>query len=229
MKGERTMIGNAIIDAFSQTAKLTRESLNLPATLMPLTVQEDARTAAPGWIGSNWKGGTLMVGINPGGGGDAYRRNPTDDRLYALLRAVREAGSKEQQRDALMAASKAWISIQRTHNIWRIIEAILSATGEDVEQVAFMNIMPFRTRMDKEPPVVAMAAAWKLSAGPQVNALAPRRIIALGAKAYKALSRFSMDASAELIQFKRGIGDSYIPPESQIVLTQLRAARTKAA
>jgi hypothetical protein len=218
-----------VVAAFHRTARLTRADLFDNDALLPTTAVEDARTAAPGWVGDNWSGGTLMVGINPGGGGDAYRRNPDDDRLYAALRKLRDAGAPAEQEIALINLSSAWIAIQRSHNIWRIVDPILKATGEASDTAAFMNILPFRTREDKAPSVGVLRRAWALSALPQIEALQPARIIALGKKAWDALSRFDPPPGPELILFKRGIGDSYIPSESNEVLARLAHERANRA
>jgi hypothetical protein len=192
---------------------------------MPITAIEDASTAAPGWVGSSWNCGTLLVGINPGGGGDNYRRNPTDDELYSLARKFREANTLGTQARAFAKLSTKWMQIQRTHSIWRIIAPILDATGESGDGIAFMNILPFRTRMDALPPRGTLRAAWEQAARPQIAALNPKRVIALGKKAWTVMTAFEMPRPVEVVLFKRGIGDSYIPAESLEVLDQLRAAR----
>lgn len=215
----------AVVTAFHAVSRLCRADLFDDDHLMPITAIEDANTAAAGWVGSSWAGGTLLVGINPGGGGDEYRRNPTDAELYALLRALAAADAGTGAEQALARVSVAWQRLQRTHNIWRIIQAILDATGERVEEAAFINILPFRTRMDRAAPAAVLRRAWDRASGRQVAALQPRRIIALGKKAWDVLSRFSVPGSSELILFKRGIGDSYIPSESQTVLRELAEAR----
>lgn len=214
-----------IVSAFHRTSGLHREDIFESGELMPITAFEDANTPAPGWVGQSWSEGTLLVGINPGGGGDNYRRNIADDELYLALREFREAGSPRDQSEALRRMSESWMRIQQGHNIWRIIRPILEATGEGVDEIAFMNILPFRTRMDKPAPAAAMRNAWNKAARPQIAALRPRRIIALGKKAWDILSRHQLPASSELILFKRGIGDSYIPVESQAVLRELTRRR----
>ncbi|HEX8526383.1 hypothetical protein [Allosphingosinicella sp.] len=94
-----------------------------------------------------------------------------------------------------------------------------------MDEIAFMNILPFRTRMDKPAPANVARNAWSKVAEPQIAALHPRRIIALGKKAWDILSRRQLPASSDLILFKRGIGDSYIPAESQAVLRKLTERR----
>ena len=81
--------------------------------------------------------------------------------------------------------------------------------------------------MDKSVPARVIDRAWAKSSKPQIDALAPSRIMALGKKAWDILSPRLGSVRAELILFKRGIGDSYIPFESQQVLRELeRKLRT---
>lgn len=214
-----------IVETFHSTALLRREAIFENDSLMPITATEDAKTAAPGWVGPQWGGGTLMIGINPGGGGDNYRRNPTDEELYKLLRAFRDSASAEDQILAFGQLSAAWTRIQKSHNIWRVIGKILDATGEVEQEVGFMNVLPFRTRMDKAPTSKDLQRAWDKVALRQIEALRPRRIIALGKKAWDVMARRNLPTDSELILFKRGIGDSYIPQESQQVLQKLARER----
>lgn len=219
----------SIIETFHTVSRLQRRALFQGDSLTPITAVADANTAAAGWVGSAWRGGTLLVGINPGGGGDEYRRNASDDRLYACLREFATAESTSEQATAFQKLSTMWMALQKTHNIWRIIQPILAATGEHPDEAAFINILPFRTRMDRPAPATVLRQAWSLSSSRQIAALGPRRIIGLGKKAWDVLSRFQLPAETELILFKRGIGDSYIPAESQEVLRRLAEDRVASA
>lgn len=215
---------DAIVKAFQSVAKLHRSDLFDDDRLMPWTASDDANTAAPGWAGAEWHNGTLLIGINPGGGGDNYRRNAGDGELYAALRAF-GAASTERAGEAFRHSSDVWMRLQRGHNIWRIVGPILGATGESVDEVSFINILPFRTRNDAAAPVKVLRKAWEMASGRQVSALQPRRIIALGKKAWDVLDRLPRPAGSELLLFKRGIGDSYIPAESQELLRALSSKR----
>lgn len=218
-------IDEVIVAAFHATSRLKRSLIFQGEALTPLVAVGDANTAAPGWVGEAWRGGTVLVGINPGGGGDAYRRNPTDDELYALLRAFRDAGAGDRQL-AFSELSTAWRAIQKTHNIWRVIGAVLAATGESEREVAFMNVVPFRTRMDKIPSRPEIAVAWRHAAKPQLEALEPERVVCLGKKAWDVLARFG-EVHEKLVLIKRAIGDSYIPPDAQVALRELAGRRQR--
>lgn len=211
-----------IMTAFHSTALLPRSSVFITEQLKPITARDDADTAAPGWVGSAWRsGGTLLVGINPGGGGDAYKGNPTDAGLYGLIRAFRDALPGDRA-DAFAAMSEAWIAIQATHNIRRVIDAVLDAVDEDASTAAFINVVPFRTRDDAAPRKADLDRAWAAASGPQVQALSPRRIVALGRKAYDALVQVGAERRYQIVLIKRSIGDSTITREAQEVLAELK-------
>jgi hypothetical protein len=206
-----------VVNAFHTAVSAKRDAIFDDDRLTPISAIQDAVTPAPGWVGKNWKsGGTLLMAINPGGGGDNYRVNPTDARLYGLIRDFRAARSAEERGAGLRKLSDAWIQIQASHNIRRIIDAVFKALGTDAHQTAFLNVLPFRTREDRP------ARVWDTVTKHQVAALAPRRIVALGCKAYDALLAAEADEEYEIVLLKRAIGDSRITPHAQGVLDQLR-------
>lgn len=212
-----------IISAFTDVAALERSQIFDDNRLEPITAVNHAQIPAPGWVGSHWAEGTLLVAINPGGGGDAYKVNPTDDRLYNKFRELRDAKGENAQASAMHQMSEDWIDIQKSHNIWRLISAVLHATGENFNEIAYINIVPFRTREDKLPRKAELARSWTLASKRQVDALQPKRIIALGKKAYKAMLSAGADQQCEIILIKRTIGDSYICAEAREVLDNLRS------
>ncbi len=214
-----------IISSFHNAAKLKRSDVFDNDALTPIASTEDAHTAAPGWVGAKWREGTLLVGINPGGGGDNYRLNPSDERLYTSIRGFRDAENVQTRAQAFAHMTKVWSEAQQSHNIWRVVKAVLDATGESASEIAFMNILPFRTRLDAAAPIAVLRTSWLKAAGAQIAALQPKRVIALGKKAGGVLSRFDLPTDTDLLLFKRGIGDSYIPAESQELLARLAKER----
>jgi len=213
---------NNIIDSFHKVAQLRRENLFRDDRLMPITHREDANTAAPGWVGHDYQPGSIvLLGINPGGGGDAYRGNPTDRALYGRLRAFRDASPQDLEA-AFTRLNESWLSIQQTHSLWRVISAALDATGLRSSQVAFLNMLPFRTREDKTAPSAVMANAWRLAAQPQIRALAPKAIVTLGFKAADALDRLANTGSVpRVFRLKRARGDTRITDEARATLAEL--------
>ena len=215
-----------IVAAFHRTVRLERDDVFDDDRLMPRCATADASIAPPGWVGRDWqRGHTLMVAINPGGGGDGYRINPTDVLLYDLVRAFRCAEDLASQSAALRALSDAWLQIQSTHSINRVMAAVLAATGGTFQSSAFLNVLPFRTREDKPARKSELRNAWEKGTSHQVWALAPARIVALGCKAHDALLAAGADRHHKIILIKRAIGDNSLPPSALATLEQLKAER----
>lgn len=211
-----------IVDAFHATSLLKRADIFHDDRLMPITAPEDAKTPAPGWVGRNWQlGNVLMIAINPGGGGDRYRRNATDDELYTCLRRFRDAAEPDREQ-ALIDLSDCWTRIQQTHNIFRLMHAVLDAAELNEQQTAFINILPFRTREDKPARSAELTRAWEAATKKQVESLAPSKIVALGSKAYEALRRAGATEQFDVVLLKRAIGDSYITSQAQEAIESLR-------
>jgi hypothetical protein len=177
-----------------------------------------------GYVGLNYVlgQGLLLLAINPGGGGDAYTcRIPEDEVFYPLLAQFKSATptnvvtSFEQVNEAFARIVQSW-------NLWRILEPTLRAAGRRLEEVAYMNVVPYRTRGDKMPPIAARRTAWNLIVDPTIRLLAPRAIITLGKKAGSVVeSLYSDDISTYCVP--RTIGDTYISNEALTVHSQLRA------
>lgn len=215
---------SVVVEAFHATTQLSRNAVFDDSRLDPTTALPHASLAPPGWVGADWRpGGTIFVAINPGGGRDTYRVNPTDKQLYGAVRAFKDA-DQTARGAALAKLSKLWIDIQQTHNIRRVINPVLDATGSSAQAAAFLNVLPFRTRNDKPARVAELRRAWDLATSRQVTALAPRRIVALGCKAHDALISVGADRSCEIVLLKRAIGDSRLTPHAVEAIAKLRRA-----
>lgn len=214
-----------VVRAFHLTAKLSRSEVFDDDRLMPTSAVIDAATAAPGWVGADWMpGGTLLVAINPGGGGDKYRINPTDRKLYDAIRFFRDAPEPRQAK-LMRRMSDIAIEVQASHNIRRVVNAVFDAGGLPPPHWAFLNVLPFRTREDKRARKAELQRAWRKATGRQVEALAPRRIVALGQKAYDAMLAAGADPSG-ILCLPRARGDNFITPKAQEALAVLRAERS---
>lgn len=85
-----------------------------------------------------------------------------------------------------------------------LLGRVLNALGEEREQVAFLNLCPYRTRMDKDPPVAAARRSAELVLVPLVQALQADTVVLLGGFA----SRAAPELRAPWVyQVKRRIND----------------------
>lgn len=187
----------------------------------------DAHVPAPGWVGKHYRAGSaVLVGINPGGGTKAYvEPRPEDRDLYTLLRRFRAAQDASAVRESFDDLCDGWITIQSTrHNIRRPISLILDALGLTVQDIAFLNLVPFRTADDKTPPVDVIRYCWAVAAGPQLAALKPGRVIFLGKKAADAFHRLDTSlGTARIDVYPRTNGDTYVAPDARLLLDRLMA------
>lgn len=188
------------------------------ATLLPLNLPDDAGTMFAGYVGRAYEPetGLLVMAINPGGGGDAYAaRIPEDDLFYPLLMDFKR-GPAAAALEGFERINDAFASIVRGWNLWRILEPTLDAAGCSIEKVAYMNVVPYRTRQDKMPPVSARRKAWELVVAPTLDILKPRAIVALGKKAGSVVEALHVGDSP-CYCVPRTIGDSWVSEEAKRV------------
>lgn len=186
---------------------------------LPIGEPGDALISMVGFVGCDYRpGGTLLLGINPGGGGDTYVRTAQDARLLPMIISLREG---EATPAALAAMFDQYAASMRTWNLWRIAGPVLDACGARQSEVAYLNWCPFRTRADKMPFAYAMRRARQTYLAPLVDQLAPGRIIALGKKVGEWLEKEPPGAAARYV-IPRTNGDRYLSAEAMEALDALR-------
>lgn len=164
------------------------------------------------------------MGINPGGGGDAYQRTPEDARLYPLLAKFRK--SEAEAVETFEAINRECLAVIPTWNLFRIVKPTLDALGIEFAACAYLNAVPYRTRGDRTPSVSVKRACWDKILAPTIKLLAPAQIVALGMKAGDVVERF-YEGPARCWTVPRTIGDTRVSPQAQKVLSEMRAASTK--
>ena len=176
------------------------------ATWRPLHLGADSETMSVGYLGSRYRPDTdpLLLGINPGGGGDAYTtRSLQDEHLYPQLMTFRGAQTAEASA-AFEELQGVYPSAIRSWPLWTIIEPVLQAAGRSLDTVALMNVVPYRTRNNKPPPVNARKLGWKVLAM-TLELLRPRALVVFGCEAGKVVNRFyGGDRSVYCIPRMRG-------------------------
>lgn len=191
---------------------------------MPLNLQDDARTMFAGYVGAGYRqGGVVLLAVNPGGGGDAYQRTAEDEVFYPLLKAFRDCAPEEAE-TLFGRINSEFASVLPRWNLWRILKPTLDAAGVGLDEVAYLNAVPYRTRENKVPKVHAKQAAWRMITGPTLDALRPGMLIALGNKAGDIMARlYSGPARTECVP--RTNGDSYISDDAKLALKRIARLR----
>lgn len=194
---------------------------------MPQNQREDALVPAVGWVGRRYRpGGVAFIAINPGGGGDAYRMPREDDvELYRLMRAFRDA-PPDQVSGRFDELCDGWMQIQaKNHGIHKPVSLVLEALGRDLQEAAFLDLVPVRTREDRMPTKAMVQASWERFTRPLIERLRPGLVIFLGMKASRAFSSLHVELGAPHETFKRTRGDRSLSPKALDLLERLRLPR----
>jgi hypothetical protein len=186
---------------------------------------ENGRTASTGWVGAHYKtGGTIFMGINPGGGKKAKTHEPVDDvKLYSLLRKFKQAHGQNEILDTFASLNMGYIEIQPRHNIYRILIAkFLEKLNLDIDDAAFLNLVPFRTNEDRRPSKASVLLAWELATHRQLRALQPSKVFLLGKKVFDAFHPFqNLFPQTKFVTVYRTNGDTYHHPRTRELLLSL--------
>lgn len=211
-----------LCDRLHRNAQVDRRDIFGVDDPRPINLPEDAATMFAGAIGSRYRpGGLVFLAINPGGGGDSYtRRTPEDELFYPMLQAFKSSDEATCRMADFEAINRAFAEALRRWNLWRILAPCLDAAGMDLDETAYLNAVPYRTRNDAEPRVAVKRIAWERLTGPTIDLMAPRFVVALGMKAGSVLKRF-YQGSAELFIVPRSIGDSHVSAAARAEIDRL--------
>ena len=210
---------------FHALTKISREDIfgEADSSERPVTLLEDSAIMFAGYVGKEYQPnrGLLLLAINPGGGGDDYERSTEDEVFYPLLSSFKDAAAGDVE-EAFKAVNNAFVPIVRSWNLWRILHPTLVATGRTIDEIAYMNAVPYRTRENRMPRVRARRESWRCIVEPSMQLLSPAVTITLGKKAESMVKDLS---KVDLPDYcvPRTNGDWYISDEAKIVLRTIRA------
>lgn len=194
------------------------------AKCAPINLPIDTATMFAGYVGARYRQerGLLLLAINPGGGGDTYTvRTPEDEVFYPLLINFKSTKGGGVQK-AFERINESFVPIVQRWNLWRILGPTLDAAGKTIEEVAFMNVIPYRTRSDMMPPAAARNTAWRLVVEPTLAILQPEAVVTLGKKAGAVVERLYA-GERHLYCVPRTTGDAWISDEALAVHRKMRS------
>ena len=106
--------------------------------------------AAVGMVGTGYRpGGLAILSINPAGGSPTSRTDFLSDRMYEGFKHLRNAAKGRHALVAFEESNKAFIaSMQSWGSMTRYLDQIRKAMNWDYEDIAYLYLVPFRTRGD---------------------------------------------------------------------------------
>jgi hypothetical protein len=217
---------DALARHFHRLVQMPRTAIfgSAESACRPINLPEDAETMFAGYVGTRFAQGrgVLLLGINPGGGADRYvQRTAEDEEFYPLL-AQFKAASLAEVAASFERINSAFVRIVQHWNLWKIVQPTLVAAGQGIDGVAYMNVVPYRTRNDKMPPIAACKQAWARIGEPSIAMLQPRAIVALGKKAGSIVEACDVKGCRTYC-VPRTIGDSYVSEAASAVHDRMRA------
>ena len=221
----RSLHGEKIANWWRDCVRISRKDIFgvVDEKCAPEHLLADAATMFAGYVGPNYEPGVgiILLAVNPGGGGDVYAtRTAADELLYPLLRKFKAADGLEVL-ESFERINAAFARIVKDWNLWRILRPTLEAADVAIEEVAFMNIVPYRTRNDRMPPVAAARTAWTRIIEPSLYVLAPRAVVAMGKKAGHLVEKLH-SGKEPVYCVPRTNGDRYVSDEARLVHQKIR-------
>lgn len=219
-------LNQTIAARLHRNTRVSRADIFGPSDLqyMPIRYVEDAALMYPGYVGPKYcKEGIVVFGVNPGGGGDAYQRHPDDDELYCAIRSFVQAKPPYLEKE-LSRLNRIFERIVQSWNLWRIFAPTLDALRVQLNEICYLNAVPYRTRENKKPPVAAQSESWRQVIDPTLELLKPATIIALGKAAGQVVERFNT-SPARIYVVPRTNGDTYLCQEAINVLRKIKEVR----
>lgn len=207
--------------AYQAALKVTRAQLFDAERSLPVSLADSIHTPYLGWIGQRYSGGTVLIGKNPGGGGDSQvAAIEFDLRVEQELKALRDGHSGEAA-ERLAKLTRTFHEQLPTIGMGVLLNRVLTATGETLEDVAFFNICPYRTRNDDSLSSMTQRKSRELVAGPLLKALRPDTIIYLGVGAGREAAK-TLNARWTYV-LPRAINDKQLKADAVPVLAQIQA------
>ena len=201
--------------------QVDRDAIFPHSELMPVSLPEMALVPYLGWIGPRFAG-TVIVAKNPGGGGDSQSEIKQHDAEVAQALLTLKGSTSEQAGAALQQVYDAFTAQAPKIGMGTLLGRVLDALGEVREEVAFLNLCPFRTRMDTDPSAAAARRCGSLVLAPLVASLKADTVVLLGGFAARAAPALD---SRWIYQVKRRINDYQLHPDASLRLDEMRASR----
>ena len=213
-----------LIERLWLNTQISREQIFGSADRLPHAARSDARDMWAGYVGPKYRpGGLVLVAHYPAGGTVPYAntaRAARDKTFYELISAFKRADSVSRAA-AFEALNRHVARAVPQWRMYTIIRVVLEAAGLSLDDVALINLVPYRIAENISPSAKVVKASWTKCTEPALHALQPGMVAALGIASGRALAARRV---APLYVFRRTNGDTYVHPEAYEEVARLRAA-----
>lgn len=191
-------------ELWQECANLTRKDIFGPEDdLRPTYVRKKSRwqidVVSVGMVGKDYRtGGLVILSVNPSGGKKNYKSKPESNRLYRRLKDFRNSDNVNL---AFKKANKAFV---RDYPNWSITKnhynKILVATTHIISDIAFVHVVPFRTKDDKGSTMkkIYLDNGYVKHLKRQLDLLSPSHIIAMDRPSEKAAIRYKKESATRI-------------------------------
>ena len=200
-----TITRNDIAEFWHKCAQIRRKDIfGLEDALRPnyrlRSLQWQVDVAAVGFVGNDYQpGGVAMLSVNPAGGRDDLEPNPASDGMYESLLAFRDSkpnglrSAFGRSHDAFSRSFPNW-TITRSH-----YRKILEELGREIDELAFLYVVPFRTRGDKGSTMKErfLANGYERHLKRQMALLTPGTVVAMDRPSEDAAKRYKREQAPE--------------------------------
>lgn len=168
--------------AWREVANLKRADIfGYADPLRPISNAQDIDTPAIGCVGTSYRpGGTVFLSVNPAGGADGRFADVGDREMYDHFRSVGSASESELLGLFEISNQKMVDEMPKWRIYKQYIGGVLDALGRDRSQIAYLYVVPFRTRGDKA--ALIKESVWRrgaaLSLCKRLKLLQPSVIVA---------------------------------------------------
>lgn len=156
-----------------------------------------------GIVGAHYgRDGVVILSVNPAGGKRSFESSYLDDQVYERCRELRDLKPGSSRREAFEAMNSAYRSAMLQPH-WTITRKhyvkILKALGKQVDEISFLQMVPFRTRDDNgsgmRPEYIV--SGYERSLKRQLTLLAPGVVIAMDTPSRNIAQLHKMECSPE--------------------------------
>ncbi len=200
-------LSRAEVAAFwHECASIRREAIfGLADALRPTyrhrSLQWQVDVAAVGYVGIDYEpGGVVMLSVNPAGGRENLEPDPASDKMYERLVAFRDSKPNgglgrafEDSHSAFRRSYPNWTITRKHYN------KILATLGTRFDELAFLYVVPFRTRGDKGSTMSRRFVdnGYEKHLKKQMALLSPGTVIAMDQRSEESANRYRREEVPE--------------------------------